>query len=275
MRKCFFVILGAFILVGCKSEQEKALDSAVKTQQLSALREFEATYPDSIMEPKVKADFEAAFEVLIKDSTYYEMATNSGSVLIRYNAATSYVNEIPDGPRANEMQTVIEENQVSAQRLKDRISELSSVFQQYSFVEEDNEGGNYEYDFQELNEYGQGDVAIKASPFDVQMWYDPEDVFSKSYYRLGRVTRKCTGKYYINDDLMVVLEVDEKRTYGRQPGANDYGQGGTAELASDLKHYYPTPPHRKVILSYLDDGFPHFTGKDIKNRTISMSAKVK
>ena len=275
MRKYFFVILGAFILVGCKSEQEKALDTAVKTQQLSALREFEATYPDSIMETKVKADFKAAFEVLIKDSTYYELATNSGSVLIRYNAATSYVNEIPNGPHANEMQTIIEENQVSVQRLKDRISELSSVFQQYSFVEEDDEGGNYVYDFQTPNEYGQGDVAIKASPIDVQMWYEPEDVFSKSYYRLGRVTRNCTGKYYVNDDLMVVLEVDEKRTYGRQPGANDYGQGGTAELASDLKRHHPTPPHRKVILSYLDDGFPHFTGKDIKNRTISMSAKVK
>ncbi len=83
MKKCLFIILGVIFLVGCKSKQEKALDAAIKTQQLSALREFESAYPDSIMEAKVKPRFEKALDMLIKDSAYYEMATNGNSILIR------------------------------------------------------------------------------------------------------------------------------------------------------------------------------------------------
>ena len=269
MKKYLLVILGAIILVGCKSEQEKALDIAIKTQQLSALREFEVTYPDSLMEAKVKTRFDAAMEALIKDSTYYESASKGSNALVKYNAATTYVIELPDGPHINEMQVIISETQETAKLLKDKISELGKVFEQYKFVETDDDGGNYTYDFQTPNDFGQGDVIIKASPIDVKI----QDVFT---YKLGRVTRKCTGNYYVNDDLNVVLEVDEKRIYGRQPGANDYGQASMENLIYNLKYYYPTPPHRKLTLSYSDNDFPHFTATD-KNgwNNIHMSAKKK
>lgn len=268
MKKCLFIILGVIFLVGCKSEQEKALNAAIKTQQLSALREFESAYPDSIMEAKVKPRFEKALDMLIKDSAYYEMATNGNSILIRYNAATAYVKEFPKGSHVVELQSVITETQATAEQLKAKISELRKVFEQYKFVENDKDGGYYEFDFQASNDYGQGDVLINASPIDSKI----QGVFT---YRLGRVTRNCTGTYYINDDLKVVLDVDEKRTYGRQPGANQYDKEGMEELIYNLKYYYPAPSHRKVILSYSDKDFPHFTGKDNKNRTIRMSAKVK
>ena len=262
------MILGSIILVGCKSEQEKALNAAIKTQQLSALREFAETYPDSIMEVKVKTDFGAALEALIKDSTYYDMATNGGSMLIRYNAASAYVNEFPEGLHVSEMQLVIDETQEAAEMLKAKIRELRNVFEQYKFVENDKDG-KYEFDFQAPDEYGQGDVIIDASPIDSKI----TSIFGS--YKLGRVTRKCTGQYYINDNLKVVLDVDETRTYGRQPGANQYDKEGMEELIYSLKYYYPTPPHRKSILTFSGEDFPHFTGKDNKNRTIRMSAKVK
>ena len=275
MKKYFFIIMGAIILVGCKTEQEKALNAAIKTHQLSALREFEKTYPDSLMETKVKTRFEEALDLFIKDSTYYEMAHQGGSALIKNYAATMYINELPKGTHVKEMRSIIDETQENAQKLKEKIRELEAVFEKYSFVENDREGGNYVYDFQSPDDYGQGEVLIKASPIDTKIWYDPVDVFSNRYYRLGRVTRNCTGKYYINDDLNVVLEVDEKRTYGRHPYANDYGPASTKVLVADLKYHYPTPPHRKQILSYSDNDFPHLTGKDSKGRTIRMSAKVK
>ncbi len=275
MKKYLFVILGAIILVGCKSEQEKALGIAIKTQQLSALREFEVTYPDSLMEEKVKARFDAVMEALIKDSTYYESASKGSNALVKYNAATTYVNELPDGPHINEMQVIISETQETAELLKDKISELGKVFEQYKFVENDDNDGTYTYDFQTPDDYGQGEVLIKASPIDMKIWYDPEDIFSRRYYRLGRVLRNCTGTYYINDDLNVVLEVDEKRTYGRHPYANDYGPASMKELVADLKYNCPTPPHRKLILTYSDNGFPHFTANDKNGWTIHISAKRK
>lgn len=271
MKKYLFIILGAIILVGCggKSEQEKALEAAIQTQQLSVLREFAVTYPDSIMETKVKADYIVALEALIKDSTYYEMATNGTSILMKYNAASAYVKEFPNGLHISEMQLVIAATQETAESLKAQIKELRNVFEQYKFVEKDNDGGTYEYDFQSPDEYGQGDVIIEASPIDSKI----TNVFGG--YKLGRVTRKCTGKYYINDNLKVVLDVDETRTYGRQPGANQYDKEGMEELIYSLKYYYPTPPHRKSILTYSDEDFPQFSGKDNKNKTIRMSAVVK
>lgn len=275
MKKYLLVILGAIILVGCKSEQEKALDIAIKTQQLSALREFEVTYPDSLMEAKVKTRFDAAMEALIKDSTYYESASKGSNALVKYNAATTYVIELPDGPHINEMQVIISETQETAKLLKDKISEFGKVFEQYNFVENDDDDGTYTYNFQTPDDCGQGEVLIKATPIDTKIWYAPEDVFSNRYYRLGRVSRSCTGMYYINDDLNVVLEVDEKRTYGRHPYANDYGPASMKELVADLKYHYPTPPHRKLILSYSDNGFPHFTTNDKNGWTIRMSARKK
>ena len=200
MKKCLFIILGVIFLVGCKSEQEKALDAAIKPQQLSALREFEAAYPDSIMEAKVKPRFEKALDMLIKDSAYYEMATNGNSILIRYNAATAYVKEFPKGSHVVELQSVITETQAIAEKLKAKIGELRKVFEQYKFVENDKDGGYYEFDFQAPNDYGQGDVLINASPIDSKI----QDVFT---YRLGRVTRNCTGTYYINDDLKVSKDI--------------------------------------------------------------------
>lgn len=275
MKKYLFVILGAIILIGCKSEQEKALEAAIKTQQLSVLREFAVTYPDSIMETQVKADFKVALEALIKDSTYYEMATTGSNALIKNNAATAYVNELPDGLHVKEMQVIISETQGITEQLKAKINELRNVFEQYKFVENDDDDGTYTYNFQTPDDYGQGEVLIKASPIDAKIWYDPVDIFSERYYRLGRVSRSCTGIYYINDDLNVVLEVDEKRTYGRHPYANEYGSASIKELVADLKYHYPTPPHRKLILTYSDNGFPHFTANDKNGWTIRISAKVK
>lgn len=271
MKKCLFIILGVIFLVGCKSEQEKALDAAIKTQQLSALREFESAYPDSIMEAKVKPRFEKALDMLIKDSAYYEMATNDNSILNRYNAATAYVKEFPKGSHVVELQSVISETQATAEKLKAQISELRKVFEQYKFVENDSEGGKYEFDFQSPDDYGQGDVMINATPIDENIAYLP----GFSAHMKGRVTRNCTGKYYINDNLKVVLDVDETRSYGRRPNAPKYDADDMKDLITSLKHYHPNPSHRKVILSYSDKDFPHFTGKDNKNRTIRMSAKVK
>ena len=272
MKKYLFIILGAIFLVGCKSEQEKALNAAIKTQQLSVLREFENTYQDSLMEEKVKARFEVAMEALIKDSTYYELASKGTNALVKFNAATAYVNELPDGHHVKEMKVIISETQGITEPIKAKINELKNVFEQYKFVETDDNDGTYTYDFQTPDDYGQGEVLIKASPIDMKIWY--QYAFSREY-RLGRVLRNCTGTYYINDDLNVVLEVDEKRTYGRHPYANDYGPASMKELVADLKHNCPTPPHRKLILTYSDSGFPHFTTNDINGWTIHMSAKKK
>ena len=45
----------ALLTIGCKSEQEKALDAIKDSANLGSLREFEAAFPE--MEPSVKKCF--------------------------------------------------------------------------------------------------------------------------------------------------------------------------------------------------------------------------
>ena len=54
------------------------------------------------------------------------------------------------------------------------------------------------------------------------------------------VTQKFTGKYYVDEELLIHADITEEISYKPRPGSN-YGADGNRELMADMKDEFPSP----------------------------------
>lgn len=264
MKKILFVGLIVFMVISCKSEQEKALDSALAKNDLTALRECYLIYGASFDEG-LQAKYTAALECLIKDSTLFASVESAESVLTKYNAAQNYIKECPNGVHIEDVNTIINENKEKAEEIDRKLTEIKKAFAQYRFKSIFSSDGD-KYEFLEPDESANGILKIQAASIPVKVTY-------WSGYRLGRVTRACEGTYFINDDLQVVITITEKRSYKSE---GNYGTEKTQELIKDMKEEWPTPKPKKLILTYSTQyGSPVLEGKDQRGNEIYWESMVK
>ena len=241
MKNSLFVIaLSVALFVGCKSEQEKALDEAIASKELSTLREFGIS--NTVMEEKVQIKYDSALGRLIKDSTMYAAIEQAGSSLQKYVAEKEYIAALPKGNHASEVKASMYEHKEAADKVSEKLNKIKKAFQQYKFIEvEEYEEEIDTYEFDIPNASGEGSVTIAATPFR----------FRVPWVGSVLVSRQCSANYYVNDDLMIVMTIKEIRSYSDIKGSDK----------EFLKDYAmkscPSPVSRKLVLGFnYDTDFP-------------------
>ena len=268
-----FVLFMSGLLVGCKSEQQKAFELVKDSNDLNALRSFAATYGDS-MEDKVRVLYDTTYTRLLKDSTLFASIENAQSILDRYIAEKNYIAILPNGIHIDEVNVLLSEDKSKADEISEKIVSLQKAFKQYKFVETVFLGWDAGIsDFDELDEFefigpdqsGKGTINIKTDP-----------IKGRKYI----VHRNCTGSYYLNDDQKLVVTIvdnptieEDKEEFAsylngwRNMGANEsFIERLISSHKDDLdfmKRTYP-PVTRKMVLVFEDDpdGFPSLSGID-------------
>ena len=261
-RVLFSICLFILILNSCKSEQEKALELAVASNDLAVLRDFAANNSD--MSESVRQKYTTALNLLMADSTLFEEVLNAGSIVEKYDAEARYLSAYPQGLHAEELTILLAEHKEAAEKIKNQFAEMHNLFNKYRFSLDDDI-----YEFDGPDESGKGTVKIKATPISAKVEY-------WTGYRLGRIERFCEGGYYVDDEGKIVLTINEKRSY-KCSGNWDYGEEKSKELISDMKRLWPTPKPHKIILNITTDetGVKYLTGIDQVGYEIYFTPMVK
>lgn len=229
----FIVVLGAVLFVGCKSEQEKALDAAIATKDLATLRSFAGTNSDA-MEDRVKKKYDAAVETLVKDSTLYDAVINVGNAIASCNAAHEYLKTLPKGIHADEVKVVLKEKELLAESLKEGFRKISKEFSLYEYTSSvpRKRGETYQSDrmtfsFSEIDENGCGTISGKSTglrTFDLLVKDKKGERISDgnefgdyniAYYFLTYFV--LSGNYYVDDDLMIHASINADRVVDNTP----------------------------------------------------------
>ena len=286
-KNLFLVILATAFLFGCKSEQEKALDAAIATNDLNVLREFAAVNAD-VMEEKVKALYETTYNRLIKDSTLYSAIEQAEGLLSSYNAEKSYLDSLPNGIHASEVLAKMEEHKADAEEIIAYLDEIRPIFEKYKFVEsayigswggEDLVDVVGQYEFLGPDESGKGTVIgnTKSSKY--------REMTPRGVLVHVAIESTRSGSYYIDADLKINLTLIEKRTYsGINEVLKEYAELREStqnylnnQLVPNYKKKYPEPKPRKLILTLSEDksGFPTLSGVDTKGNRCTFTAAMK
>lgn len=274
MKKLFVISALSVIvlsLVGCKSEEEKALDAAIASQELSSLRSFYSQYGDKLNET-LKNKYDATLDRFVQDSTLFDSIENSNSVLERYAAINNYISAFPEGIYFSQVKEMLSECKDQAETNLRRLETIRKAFKNYQFIELSHyvveywenlyqSTGGYSvtntkltdrYQFTEPDEFGKGDVIISASSFDT---------FVDWGTRKATVDRECSGSYYVNDDMKIILTVTENRSYSLNWKGKDAAED--KNLLQELKEHNPVPKPRKLTLVLDNKGsFPTLYGKE-------------
>ena len=131
VKKILFVGLIVFLTISCKSEQEKALDSLKDSITLSALREFETTYPE--MEPSVKNSFDELLVHAIEDSTLFSTIEKTESITDRFALEEEYLQSFNNGEHYDDVLKKHEANKEKVERIQKRIDVITEGLSKYKF----------------------------------------------------------------------------------------------------------------------------------------------
>lgn len=289
-----FVLFMSGLLVGCKSEQQKAFELVKDSNDLNALRSFAATYGDS-MEDKVRVLYDTTYTRLLKDSTLFASIENAQSILDRYIAEKNYIAILPNGIHIDEVNVLLSEDKSKADEISQKLDSFRKAFKQYKFVETVLLGWDAGIsDYEELDDYefegpdmsGKGNLIITSKPIKSKYNYEFSDGMYHIFTLTGRVDRECVGTYYVNDDLKIVAIIDEKRSYendgdfseyesyyrndmhyGEQTinrCKTEYNSKAVPALIKRIKSQFPQPKTRTMILVLDNDpnSIPSLSGID-------------
>ena len=285
MKRFYFLLFSiciSLILYGCKSEQEKALETAIATNDLNQLRVF-ASSIEGEMESKVKIKYDDCYATLLKDSTLYSNIKQAENIIARYNYEKEYLAELPSGIHFEEVNQMLTNDKEQAEIMTNKLAEMRNAFSQYRFIETTVDGwqggvvmttDGDEYEFNGPDEFGKGEVTIKAEGIPIKYQFFDDDFNFLHMYAL--IKRNCVGTYYVNNDLKIELSIKETRTYSKHPDTDkSYREKYFKEMITDLKKQYPAPAVRKVILNFEVYDFPSLSGIDSNNNGCNFRAVIK
>ena len=250
-------IATALLVVGCKSEQEKALDAAKATNDLNALREFKESYSDQLDEKLLK-EYSEAYDLLIKDSTLYAAVTSAGGALGRFEAGNAYVKALPQGIHVEEIKIIIEENKAKAEELREKVAIISKAFKLYKFGDAYNSGRDA-FDFSEPDGTGSGTFTFEGHKgrqrykiyFGLPNGFTASEFFMASWHTYG------SGTYYIDDDALIHVTLNQlnehsfKPDFERKPDTPNWKQ----QCEEMYRRYCPNERSmtRHFLMTYHDD----------------------
>lgn len=249
-RILFLLVLASALLAGCKSAQEKALDAAIATNDLSALRQFAIANGEGMKE-KVMARYYTAYNRLEKDSSLYSAIVRAPGILARYKAEQNYLGVLPNGIHAAEVKANFEEHKKQAEALGAYLEGLRDAFKQYKYIQKSgSRSAGVELEFSGPDESGRGEISGSNS-FTVNKF--------NAKQAGARVTCNRSGSYYIDDNLRIIAHVEETRSYAGIAGDAYWNRRTVRDAASK----YPAPRPRTITLTQVpDSNFKAFKGQD-------------
>lgn len=239
----FFPIFVLCTVISCKSEQEKAFDAAASKNDLGALREFKASYPEGL-EEKIQAKYDESFDKLIKDSTAFSLIENAGGILAQYTAAQNYLKENPEGIHINEVNIFLTDNKEKAEKTKSKLDEMRRAFSLYTF------GG---YTFTGPDESGKGELTKSFKTTGHHQRHH--------YYVIGYkfdVNTTYKGSYWVDEEGLIHASAKETNNiiYGNWFGNDSFLHDSKIikELKQEIKREYPDLNHDYLFTLIDRDG---------------------
>lgn len=262
MKRFIIPILGLCLIVSCKSEQEKALDAAIGSNDLNALRECLSTYGETFDEA-LQAKYDAAYETLIKDSTLFACIESAGSVLGKYTAAQNYIKELPTGIHVEEANAVIAENKEKAEEAEKQLATMRKAFEMYKFGL---------FSFTGPDDNGKGEITGK---------YSQSYQRRHSYYVIGYdydVTTNIHGTYWVDDDFLMHASVEEtqninyKSLWGNKWLREEKDK--VADLKKEIRAHHKDTKRDYIFILNVVEGDAYLKVKS-KNGDAVLSGKLK
>lgn len=273
MKKSIYLLL-CLLVVSCNSQEHKAYKNAISSNDLGVLRNYLSSNEGDLP----KAHFEkasATLKVLVIDSTSYSNFVATEDTIKKYNICREFLDHNIKGPHTSELngfekdfreyyykteglryeeidsmepsfksynmylkyladfpyghnkedaEAFIEHNKDFHQKMTAELNKMKKAFANYTF-----DG----YDISGPDEYGEGTFK-KTTTYNFRVDYP------FSGYRIAVVTQKFTGKYYVDEELLIHADITEEISYKPRPGSN-YGADGNRELMADMKDEFPSP----------------------------------
>ena len=270
------IILSLFLVLvlfcpSCKSEEEKALDAAIASNSLSALRNYSSIYGESLVD-KVKARFDLALNQLVTDSTLYAAIVNAESVLDKYSAANNYIKELPAGLYLEEAEAVVAENKDRVEKMKEALNQIRKSFELYDFKR-----GSIRYVFTGPDESGKGTIT-GTGPNSLKL-HAVELKSSNGHYVFTWDKDYIKGDYYIDEDLLIHASTKESYdnySIGDHPNPGQEHSSFDREKAIKAFRSLRTNKSHKMIMTFdYNDGDPYLFGKEQGRSDFVMSSVLK
>jgi len=256
-RKPLLLLLLPVMLTACTSEQVKALDAAVDSNDPAVMREFFNEYADGLRK-KLLARYEAAYKDIVQDSALYAPVASAPNVLARYNAARNYIKASEKGPHAKECRQIVSADSAQAKAMSEKLDEMRRYFRRYAFS-----GPGFTFRLTEPDNNGYGEIIRKGGVQEVYMYY--YDRYNNNGYRYGQYDYTFQGSYYtMNDDMQILIHMEESRSGYRTHDDErllHFDNKWTEQFLQDLRDEYPVKSIHNYVMNFtVADGLPYFTG---------------